>query len=257
MNTMIRVAVEARMGNVLLRLGVTVAMALGLATQAQAACNARGEFCGHPAWASNAFAGPRDRVPESTLEPSRSQPSHPSRSMRIERVIKVEKAIKAEKSIKRQVAPVVRFADGSGRQFDPTTSVWFDGEAQCWAGKEAFTFKSGGWRYGQKKWAESDDGWKVASGRSPELVSCESVPSFAARASAIAARMAAQNGKAGNAGEGVTSQPAPVTSRPAKIKTAEDDTAATAQKAMAPAAPAECKKYFPSVGQMLLVPCGE
>ena len=29
---------------------------------ADAACNARGQFCGHPAWASNAFAGKSGRV---------------------------------------------------------------------------------------------------------------------------------------------------------------------------------------------------
>ena len=29
---------------------------------AEAACNARGQFCSHPAWASNAFAGKSGRV---------------------------------------------------------------------------------------------------------------------------------------------------------------------------------------------------
>ncbi len=29
---------------------------------AEAACNARGQFCGHAAWASNAFAGKGGRV---------------------------------------------------------------------------------------------------------------------------------------------------------------------------------------------------
>lgn len=40
-----------------------------MSPQAQAACNVRGEFCGYPAWAANAFTHPRDRVPDAWLEP--------------------------------------------------------------------------------------------------------------------------------------------------------------------------------------------
>jgi hypothetical protein len=40
-----------------------------MGSQAQAACNVRGEFCGYPAWAANAFSHPRDRVPNAWLEP--------------------------------------------------------------------------------------------------------------------------------------------------------------------------------------------
>ncbi len=40
----------------------------GMSAQAQAVCNVRGEFCGYPAWAANAFTAPRDRVPDSWLE---------------------------------------------------------------------------------------------------------------------------------------------------------------------------------------------
>lgn len=46
-------------------------LALGagmLGTTAEAACNVRGEFCGYPAWAANAFSNPRDRVPDWWLE---------------------------------------------------------------------------------------------------------------------------------------------------------------------------------------------
>lgn len=42
---------------------------LATSSQAQAVCNVRGEFCGYPAWAANAFAHPRDRVPNAWLEP--------------------------------------------------------------------------------------------------------------------------------------------------------------------------------------------
>jgi hypothetical protein len=33
-----------------------------------AACNIRGEFCGRPGWAANAFSNPRDRYPEEALD---------------------------------------------------------------------------------------------------------------------------------------------------------------------------------------------
>ena len=230
-------AVKARMSNALLWLGVA-ATTLGLSAQAYA-CNARGEFCGRPTWAANAFSGPYNRVPESAVEPRYHQAPRPSRPERVEKIVK-------------KVVPLVKFADGYGRQFDPASSVWFDGKGQCWWGKEQFTFEDGDWYYGAEEWTELKGAWKVASGRSPELVSCESVPSFAAKAASIAAKAATQ--KAENADKGATSRPAPVAPSPAKIKTAEGETAVTAQK---PAAPAECRKYFPSIGQMLTVPCAE
>lgn len=239
-------AVEVRMTNVLLWLGVA-ATTLGSSTQAHAACNARGDFCGRPAWAVNALSHPRDRVPEAALEPRRYQAARPSRPEKAERVVKT---VVREKVVK-QVAPLVKFADGFGRQFDPASKVWFDGKSQCWSGNEQFTFKNGDWFYGKKEWAESNGAWKAVAGESPELVSCESVPSFAAKA-------AAQNGKlekAENADKGATSQPTPAKPSSAKIKTAESGASAISQKPVTTPASAECKKYFPSVGQMISVPC--
>jgi hypothetical protein len=231
--------VKAHMTRVLLSLGVA-ATALGASTQAYA-CNARGEFCGRPTWAANAFSGPYNRVPESALETQRYHAPVPSKPDKIKKIVHVKK-----------VVPVVKFADGYGRQFDPASKVWFDGKSQCWWGKEQFAFEDGDWYYGAEEWIEVKGAWKVASGRSPELVSCESVPSFAAKAAAIAARGATQ--KAESPDKGATSRPAPVTPGPARIKTAERETTGTAQK---PVAPAECRKYFPSIGQMLTVPCSE
>ena len=40
----------------------------GMSIEAQAACNIRGEFCGYPGWAANAFSNPRDRVPDWVLD---------------------------------------------------------------------------------------------------------------------------------------------------------------------------------------------
>ena len=180
------------------------------------------------------------------------------RRIRRYRAARPSKPEKTEKVVKK-VVPLVKFADGEGRQFDPASKIWFDGKSQCWSGKEQFTFKNDDWSYGKKEWAESNGAWKVASGDAPELVSCESVPSFSAKANAFATKTAAQGSKlekAENAGKGA-SQPAPATPGPAKIKTAEGDTAAIAQKPATPSTSAECKKYFPSGGQMISVPCTE
>jgi hypothetical protein len=233
--------VKPRIAHALLVLGV-MATTLGLSAQAQA-CNARGEFCGQPTWAANAFSGPFNRVPEASSASRHYQVISPSKPVTSEKVIAVQK-----------VAPLVRFADGLGRQFDAASNVWFDGNGQCWSGRKPFTFKGGDWFYGAKEWAEENGVWEVESGSAPELVSCESVPSFAAKAAAIAAKAAAQ--KAESPGKGATRQPAPVTPGPAKIKTAEGDPAVAVQKPVTPAS-AECRKYFASIGQMLTVPCGE
>jgi hypothetical protein len=55
------------MRSVLLLVGLVAGIAV-MSPQAQAACNARGEFCGYPGWAANAFSHPRDRVPDAWLE---------------------------------------------------------------------------------------------------------------------------------------------------------------------------------------------
>jgi hypothetical protein len=181
------------------------------------------------------------------------------RRIRRYRAARQAKPEKSEK-VAKKVVPLVKFADGEGRQFDPTSKVWFDGKSQCWSGKEQFTFKNGDWFYGKREWIEVNGAWKAAAGESPELVSCESVPSFAAKANAVAAKAATPSGKlekAENADKGATSQPTPVTPGPSKIKTAEGDTSAVAQKPATTPASAECKKYFPSVGQMISVPCDD
>ena len=55
------------MRGVILLVGLAVGVII-MSPQAQAACNVRGEFCGYPAWAANAFTAPRDRVPDAWLE---------------------------------------------------------------------------------------------------------------------------------------------------------------------------------------------
>jgi hypothetical protein len=56
------------MRRVLLLAGLMAGI-VALSPPAHAVCNVRGEFCGYPAWAANAFAHPRDRVPDAWLEP--------------------------------------------------------------------------------------------------------------------------------------------------------------------------------------------
>lgn len=150
----------------------------------------------------------------------------------------------------KKAVPLVKFADGSGRQFDPASKVWFDGKSQCFSGSEQFTFKNNAWYYGSAKWAETNGIWKTNSADAPELVSCQSVPSFAAKASAFAAKVASQ----GEGSKGAAEQPKTPAATVPKIKTAEGT---GSEPAKAAPAQTECKKYFPSIGQMLLVPCGE
>ena len=51
----------------ILLLGAMLLGIAGTSTGADAACNIRGEFCGYPPWAANAFSHPRDRVPNWVL----------------------------------------------------------------------------------------------------------------------------------------------------------------------------------------------
>jgi hypothetical protein len=132
-----------------------------------------------------------------------------------------------------QVDTLVRFAGPEGRSYHPSSKVWFDGKSSCWSGKEAFTFKKGVWHYGGAVWAQSGAAWSAAEGAQPELVSCDSDPAFAAHAREYAATATTSS----TAGTTVTATSAPEPQK-AGIKTG-------------------CKKYFPSVGQMLTVPCGD
>jgi hypothetical protein len=58
---------------------MTAGLVVGLAAMsfpANAACNVRGEFCGYPGWAANAFSHPRDRVPEEWLDYPTNPPAY-------------------------------------------------------------------------------------------------------------------------------------------------------------------------------------
>ena len=59
----------------LLLVGVAVGVG-GMSASAQAACNIRGEFCGYPSWAANAFSDPFDRVPNAWLDHPTNPPAY-------------------------------------------------------------------------------------------------------------------------------------------------------------------------------------
>lgn len=132
---------------------------------------------------------------------------------------------------------LVRFADGDGRRYNPSSKVWFDGKSSCWSGKEAFTFKKGAWFYGDAAWAQSSATWSAEDDEQPELVSCDSDPIFAANVKELAAT--ATGSAIGTA----------------TTATATPRSGGDLQKAGAKAT--GCRKYFANVGQMLTVPCGD
>ena len=159
-------------------------------------------------------------------------------------VTQEEYGVKSYKAAGGGKAPLVRFADGMGRMFDPVSKVWFDGKSNCWSGKYPWTFKSGAWSYGEYRWYEADGMWRTDAPEAPMAVDCDTVPMFAAKlntAPAKAPRKAIAE---------KVEETEPVAEAP-KLAAKTTDKG----KAEAPAKPAECKKYFPSVGGMVAVPC--
>lgn len=179
-------------------------------------------------------------------------PRHDDDEVYVKRRRKIHRSEPEPKVAKKKAVPLVKFADGEGRQFDPASKVWFDGKSQCFSGKEQFTFKKNAWYFGDSKWTESNGIWKTNGDEAPELVSCQSVASFAAKAKAYNAKMANQGESSKDAADKPVKAPAAST---AKIKTA--DGTGVAETAKTAPEPTECKKYFPSIGQLLVVPCGE
>lgn len=143
------------------------------------------------------------------------------------------------KVAEREKQAPARFADSEGRGYNPSSKVWFDGKSSCWSGEEAFTFRKGAWYYGDAGWMQLSTAWSAAEGAQPEVVSCDSDPVFATRAREYAATAATSSatGVGVAAAVAVTPQSGPEPQK-AGIKTG-------------------CKKYFPSIGQMLTVPCGD
>ncbi|HJU33090.1 MAG TPA: hypothetical protein VJ740_16620 [Hyphomicrobiaceae bacterium] len=150
-------------------------------------------------------------------------PSYNAEENRVRRIKPATPAIKA---------PVVKYADGKGRVYDPGSKAWCDGNGHCWSGPLAWTFKDGTWFYGDARWYEAGGTWRTDAAAAPRVVDCESIPAFAALK--------------------------PTTG--AEIARGQTENASAAREASATAAPAatksgDCKKYFPSIGGMVSVPC--
>jgi len=151
-----------------------------------------------------------------------------------------------EKPAPKPAAVVAKYVDGQGRQFDLTSKVWFDGKSQCWQGDKAFTFKNGAWSYGDARWIESSAGWGVSSGEVPQQVSCDGIKAFSAKIEQAQVKPA--KSVVEPKVEKVEQAEVKPVEKPAKVATSSTETAAKTS---------DCKKYFPSVGEMVSVPCAE
>jgi hypothetical protein len=146
-------------------------------------------------------------------------------------------------------APAAKYSDAQGRQFDPSSKVWFDGKNQCWSGDKSFSFKSGSWFYGDARWVETTSGWGVSTGGLPQQVSCDGIKAFSSKIEQAEAKPAktVTEPKVEKV-EQAELKPEPVQKPVARVVTSSTD---------APAKASDCKKYFPSVGEMVSVPCTE
>ena len=134
------------------------------------------------------------------------------------------------------------------------SKVWYDGQNHCWTGKLAWTFKNGSWFYGSYRWSEIDGTWRTSAPEAPTSVDCETVPAFAGK---ICPQSSQANGQKEFAAEAERRRPKTLaTAREDRRKAAAEESAQLAPPADGNAVRAsECKKYFPSVGEMLPVPC--
>ena len=147
-----------------------------------------------------------------------------------------------------RAAPVVAsapvFADGRGREYDPTTRVWFDGKNACWTGSQKWTFKRGAWFFGSNRWYEAGGVWQTNVDGEPVPVDCKASPLFAAKIeSGSGQKSTAKRGNEHSEARG-TGNTARSGESPEKDGPAKDSPHAR-----------ECKKYFPTVGASVSVPC--
>ena len=151
-----------------------------------------------------------------------------------------ESQLKRAKLVTPPAAALIKYADGKGRLYDLASKVWCDGNNHCWSGKYAWTFKDGAWFYGTSRWYEANGAWRTNAAEAPTVVDCETVPAFAAIKPTTGQEFARKE-----IGDTDVSQPGSAPQAPIK----------TVEKAAADKSPSECKKYFPTVGEMVSVPC--
>lgn len=140
--------------------------------------------------------------------------------------------------------PILKYVDGKGRVYDLASKTWCDGNKHCWTGQYAWTFKDGTWFYGTSRWYDVDGVWKTDAAQGPTVVDCETTLAFATLKPTTEQQVARKEIE----NEGGQSKDTPMAAAP--IRTVETSSPGT------PAAKAtDCKKYFPSVGEMVSVPC--
>lgn len=150
------------------------------------------------------------------------------------------------KPVIQQKVVVVRYEDGMGRVYDVASKVWHDGETRCWSGKMPWTFKSGAWFYGNHRWSPAGGTWSTNAREAPAEVDCGSVPVFAAKVAPKVTQTSGQE-QIGNPYQGGVEQP---------VKTAEKAPVEPAKVVLpTDGKTSACKKYVPSLGEMLPVPC--
>jgi hypothetical protein len=133
---------------------------------------------------------------------------------------------------------VIRYDDGSGRVYDVASKTWHDGQNRCWSGKLGWAFKNGAWSYGTFRWYEADGTWRTNAPEAPKSVACETSPAFAGKFVPTAGQANGQKEMAGTAEKAQSGE--------AQVALPADGNAIKGS---------ECKKYIPSVGETLPVPC--
>jgi hypothetical protein len=144
-------------------------------------------------------------------------------------------------------APVVKYADDEGRKYDRVSKTWFDGVDSCWKGSKTFAYRSGAWFYGNARWVQTSTGWGVSSGDLPEQVDCAGVKAFASKIKPTTT--AASDAPVNEAPKPDVVKQTPartVAPMPAAVETKAPDATANAS---------DCKKYLPSLGETVSVPC--
>ena len=138
----------------------------------------------------------------------------------------------------------VKFADDEGRQYDRASKTWFDGVDGCWKGSKTFAFRGGAWFYGSARWVQTSNGWGVSSGDLPEQVDCASVKAFAGKIK-----------PATNVSDALPVEKPVVVQRASAGSTADPSPAAVIKAPNTTANASDCKKYLPSLGETVSVPC--
>jgi hypothetical protein len=127
--------------------------------------------------------------------------------------------------------------------YDLASKAWCDGNNHCWTGKYAWTFKDGAWFYGSNRWYEADGAWRTDAAEAPAVIDCETLPTFAKLKPTTELQIVSRPD------DDQTGQPKDAPEAAPPIKTVEKASAGPGAK------PTDCKKYFPSVGETLPVPC--